>query len=370
MNAEYIKVCKRLNNTKRNYLVLNEAQCKHVPCSPTKALEMFAELGDKVRAAINRNGYADALDKVLIIGFAETATAIGHHIALQLGCSYVHTTREKPKEGFEYYEFDETHSHAVSQRLISLNSMLSKKDFRLIILVEDEITTGSTMLHLIDKITDMDITAKFVVASLLNGMSAEQRQTFKDFEIDMEYLAQIDNSNFSAIADSIPADGEAYEVLSASTYRGHIDIGYSLINHRYDCDTTRDRELLDKLADATIEACSLGEKVLCLGTEEFMYPAIYVGSKLEEQGLMVKSHSTTRSPIAVSMQEDYPLNTRIKLESVYDFCRETYLYNLEEYNRIFIFTERVTNIIPLLAELRGKVKNPDNIVIYQIGEIT
>ena len=52
------------------------------------------------------------------------------------------------------------------------------------------------------------------------------------------------------------------------------------------------------------------------GTEEFMYPALYVGAKLEEAGYTVRMHATTRSPIAVSKEEKYPLHTRYELASL------------------------------------------------------
>ena len=55
-----------------------------------------------------------------------------------------------------------------------------------------------------------------------------------------------------------------------------------------------------------------------LGTEEFMYPALFVGSKLEETGCLVRCHATTRSPIEVSDEEAYPLHARYELRSLYE----------------------------------------------------
>jgi hypothetical protein len=70
-----------------------------------------------------------------------------------------------------------------------------------------------------------------------------------------------------------------------------------------------------------------------------MYPALYVGKKLEEHGNQVWSHSTTRSPIVVSMEEAYPLHSRYELKSVYDAERKTFLYDIEEYDRVFVVTD-------------------------------
>ena len=81
------------------------------------------------------------------------------------------------------------------------------------------------------------------------------------------------------------------------------------------------------------------ESVLVIGTEECMYPALFLGNKLEMTGKMVKSHSTTRSPIAVSMEMNYPLHTRYELKSLYDENRKTFLYDLDSYDKVIIVTD-------------------------------
>ena len=55
-----------------------------------------------------------------------------------------------------------------------------------------------------------------------------------------------------------------------------------------------------------------------IGTEEFMFPALYIGRKMEKEGAEVRCHSTTRSPIAVSLEKEYPLHSRYELKSLYD----------------------------------------------------
>ena len=86
--ADTLRIAKRYNNPKRSYLLVNPLQAKHIPVSPAAALEMMGALGDQVAAK-----YPEAR---LVIGFAETATAIGAAVAARLGpdCLYVHTTRE------------------------------------------------------------------------------------------------------------------------------------------------------------------------------------------------------------------------------------------------------------------------------------
>lgn len=85
---ELVRIAKRENNKKRNYLVVNPRQGKHIPVSPSEALELFGQLARQVKDLYKE-------EKLLTIGFAETATAIGARVASCLGTSYIQTTREE-----------------------------------------------------------------------------------------------------------------------------------------------------------------------------------------------------------------------------------------------------------------------------------
>ena len=84
---DLVRIAKRENNNKRSYLVVNRLQGKHIPVKPHEALTMFREL-----AAQLKERYAG--ERLLLIGFAETATAIGAAVAAELGAAYMQTTRE------------------------------------------------------------------------------------------------------------------------------------------------------------------------------------------------------------------------------------------------------------------------------------
>lgn len=83
-----LRIAKRFNNQKRTYLLVNPLQAKHIPVSPKASLGMMKALGDMLA-----NKYPDTK---LVIGFAETATAIGAVVAESFSskCVYIHTTRE------------------------------------------------------------------------------------------------------------------------------------------------------------------------------------------------------------------------------------------------------------------------------------
>ena len=126
---DLVKIAKRENNTKRNYLVVDPLQGKHIPVVPSKALDLFAALADTFREK-----YKD--EKLLLVGFAETATAIGAQAAITVGADYIQTTREVIP-GVNYLFFSEEHSHATEQKLVkddidrAIEQHLSKYEFQL-----------------------------------------------------------------------------------------------------------------------------------------------------------------------------------------------------------------------------------------------
>ena len=83
---DLVRIAKRENNTKRGYLVVDPLQGKHVPVEPSKALNLFKSLAEKLQGKYEG-------ERLLLIGFAETATAIGAQAAITLGTKYIHTTR-------------------------------------------------------------------------------------------------------------------------------------------------------------------------------------------------------------------------------------------------------------------------------------
>ena len=360
MNKDYIKVCKRVNNNKRNFLVLNTAQCKHVPSSPSKAFEMFDELASKVA-----DRYAN--EKIMLVGFAETATAIGSRISEITGYDYIHTTREFIPDD-NYYNFSETHSHATNQKLYKYDF----SDYDRIVFIEDEVTTGNTILNIIDVISNDYRTMQFGVASLLNGMTEKHLQKFDILEIPVDYLIHIDNSNYSSIADSIDLSSNVSVIKEGIDYKKNTQrFGVRYLNNERFGVVSKQRlhntNTLKSIAEVFVNECKDKEDVLILGTEEFMYPAIYVGKYFEENSSAnVYCHSTTRSPIGVSNTEGYPLTNACKMPSVYDEHRETYLYNLRKYDKVFIIAESIANNFDYIVEALKNSGNTD-IRLIKVG---
>lgn len=51
--SDLVKIAKRENNTKRNYLVVDPLQGKHIPVQPSKALTLFSSLAGYIPKKIS-----------------------------------------------------------------------------------------------------------------------------------------------------------------------------------------------------------------------------------------------------------------------------------------------------------------------------
>ena len=191
---DLVGIAKRENNNKRKYLVVNKIQGKHVPANPKETLKMFDEL-----AKIVKEEYVN--EKVLLVGFAETATAIGSRLAVDMDSYYMQTTRENI-EDVEYLYFTESHSHATEQKFIKTDLDKIIDNIQRIVFVEDEVTTGNTILKIIDIIQKTyQQKIDFSVASILNGMDEASKNVYDSRNIKLHYLVKTDHGRYSDIAD-------------------------------------------------------------------------------------------------------------------------------------------------------------------------
>lgn len=335
---QLVRIARRENNKKRAYLVVNPLQAKHMAVSPHEALKLFETLADQIEKKYKK-------ESLLLIGFAETATAIGAALAVKLNTNYIQTTRESI-EGVEYLYFTESHSHATEQKLVKddMDAIINSptNPIQRILFVEDEVTTGNTILNIIDLIKKQySSSIHFSVASLLNGMNDEAQKKYNDQNIKLHYLVKTDHSSYTELADYYKGDGYYYPAnvtIPKIQYQTITLTGYS--NARRIVQGSSYQNACEQLWKQLQDNIHLDntKRILVIGTEEFMYPALYIGSKLEKN-YIVKCHSTTRSPIVTSSERDYPLHSRFELDSLYEERRKTFLYDIGHYDIVLILTD-------------------------------
>lgn len=352
--SEYdlLRLAKRVNNTKRSYLLVNPLQGKHIPADPETALTMMRALGKTVKE--KREGTP------LIIGFAETATAIGAAVAAEIGgeCFYTQTTRETDEEVQHWICFSEEHSHAAEQKLCAdgLDQRISHSDY--ILLVDDEISTGKTILNIVSAIRSSCPSAEhksFVVASIMNRVDKDRVSDFAKHGISFVFLIHLDAEDYEERVRNLAVHEAAFPSVACCEENGFSvkqlqsplpAVRRGLVTKQYleACST-----IIDEILENGFERKK--ESILVLGTEEFMFPALLLAQKLKETGSAesVRFHATTRSPIGICHEQGYPIQNGVKLHSFYDKDRFTYLYDLASYDTVIVFTD-AEELIPEAAE--------------------
>lgn len=338
-----MRLARRWNNAKRSYLVVNPLQGKHVPASPSASWEMMEQLGRQLAGRYP--------DTKLVIGFAETATAIAAVAANCMGeaCVYIHTTREEISEVRNWVVFQEEHSHAAEQKLCGDHLAAWFRETPQLVIIDDELSTGKTLLNIVESLRRQYPELKdkpVVAASIINRLSPENTARFEAAGIHSEYLVKPPETDCTAAVSGYPISPatDLRGPAAASPELETLDIPWSPPNPRTGVVIGEYVRKCQEMAEAVLKAADclpVHGAVLVLGTEECMFPALVLGRTLERRGLAcsVSWHATTRSPIGICGQPGYPLTEGYKVHSFYSHGRETYLYNLRQYDAAILLTD-------------------------------
>ena len=337
---DLIGIAERENNTRRNYLIVNNKQAKHVPVSPNEVLYLFNLLAMELKEKYEK-------EKLVIVGFAETATAVGAAVAVAFGkdALYLTTTREDIKKDYILAEFKEEHSHATEQTLFCKDEMDFFNCADRIVFVEDEISTGKTILNFINELKSNGFLGqkKLSAVSLINSMNLENLKIYNENNVECLFLVKIinnfaDTSFFGDVVLDKEINGFKNIDYNFFEVKGKKDprVGVNALTYIDACNNFSFFIINNIINDITTN-----EDILVLGTEEFMFPAIFIAEEIRSKfdRCRVYTHSTSRSPIVPRIYKDYPIFNRVKLESIYENNRKTYIYNLRKYNRVIILTD-------------------------------
>ncbi|EGT4581561.1 hypothetical protein DFQ48_12780 [Clostridioides difficile] len=352
------------NNSKRRFLFISKKLGKHLACKPSE----MDNLGKLMATIYNEKNKEESNGTV--IAFAETGTAVGHSFFDYLCGDYefIHTTREQFDE-LENLEFLEEHSHATDQNLYF--GMLNNFKFGdEIILVDDEITTANTCMNIIRKIQSIYPKKKYTICSILNWVSDENLSKVTrlerelDCKIDFVYLFK-GNFKFYIDEDIISNYNDNYSITKLETISSdkvnlvvnhiYVDLEDYIGNKKYVKYTgrfginRREQFRLKEIVKRESKKITMAskeslknekEKILFLGTEEFMYiPMLF--AKEKENQYDIYYHSTTRSPIINIDKKYYPIKSKFMLKSFYNIDIQNYIYNIDKHNfsKCYLFVE-------------------------------
>jgi hypothetical protein len=164
-------------NPKRAHLLVSNVLGKHVPQSPSVVYGHGFALGRRVRDLLG----LDESRRAVVLGYAETATGLGHAVADGIAVApYLHSTRRPVPGVATAGGFEESHSHATSHLLLPENPELLAGDGPLV-LVDDEFSTGNTVLNTIRDLHERYPRERYVVVALVDMRSAADAGRLDEF---------------------------------------------------------------------------------------------------------------------------------------------------------------------------------------------
>lgn len=164
-------------NPKRAHLLVSNVLGKHVPQSPSVVYGSGFALGRRVRELLGDAGARSAV----VVGYAETATGLGHSVADGMGdAPYLHSTRRPVPGVAQAGGFEESHSHATSHLLLPEDQALLAGDGPLV-LVDDEFSTGNTVLNTVRDLHARYPRRRYVVVALVDMRSADDAGRLDEF---------------------------------------------------------------------------------------------------------------------------------------------------------------------------------------------
>lgn len=378
---DLFSIAKRYHNTKRGYLIVNKKQSKYLPTKPGDTLEMVTALKQKIYCEDKNT--IDFEASTLVIGFAETATALGHLFANHFSQAFYLTTTRENLGSEKCIDFREEHSHVVEQRLYygELERFIEETgNLKQVIFVDDEFTTGNTLrnlaVELFKKFPALAKCDKFAV-TIVDRINHKNKKKLKGLGIKVYSLLSFADDNFEKIVKQIrvfePLDiclrcnnkyANLIKIHKNNEWGRNARLGFL-------CSLCiEETDLAKSLYEQYKEQIEKANNILVLGTEEFMSVPIYFAREMEVRMKNVVCHATARTPIGVNNSlKNYPIKQGYKIPSFYDSERLSYLYSMGHYDLVFILTdskEIPEGTIKAVSYLMNTYKNNEiNLIQFQ-----
>jgi len=325
-------------NPKRAQLLVSRVLGKHIPVPVGQALAAAQTLGSRVRAAC-------AGQTPVVIGFAETATGLGHGVAAVCAADggpapCLHTTRRPAPPAARVVRFSEEHSHATDQALV-LNDDGGLGANRPLVLVDDELTTGQTVFNAIRAIHAIWPRDAYVLASLIDCRDDEQRselaRSVRGLGAECVSVCLLDGS-VRVPADAVAAVSDFAGSLPAATARPRradpapvrwLDVALPAGVPPIAAGGWGRHQERAALAAMSRAASPLpvarDGRTLVIGDEELMYLPQLLALGLGDE---VRTSTTSRTPAIALDEPGYPLRTALSFPSTQDGQRVAHAYNV------------------------------------------
>ena len=357
---------KRVNNSKRNFLFISKLLGKHLEVKPDivkctgqlllslkypirteNLIKYITDQSIEIKSELQKQ--IPISKKTLVIGFAETATGLGMSVAASMkNATYVTTTREDISNMKEVFTFEEEHSHATTHKMY-FNQF---DNFDQIILVDDEITTGRSMLNLIQQLVNITDIKDYTVLSILDWRNKNNQTEFKRIQnklkINIETYSLISGIICDETTETIfqDTDTELMECISGINKEEMLERKNDYWKNSGKFGTTSENiQMLEKKCEEIAKKIEKefhihkNDKILILGHGENIYIPSRIASYIKGD---VYFKTTTRSPIYC--------DGKVIKDRYYFYDKDVkyYFYNKEEiekkYKKVIMIEEKECNI--------------------------
>lgn len=415
--AELVGLAVR-RNPRRAHLLVSQVLGKHVPADPHLVHAAGLALGAAVsgagvdpsalRAAFDgrpqvlrpctqRKAGEDTLvlgygEDTLVLGYAETATGLGHSVAEALDAAlYLHSTRRAVPGCVPAGGFSEEHSHATEHLLLPDDPGVLRGN-GLLVLVDDELSTGRTVIGTIRALHALCPRPRYVVAALVDLRGADDVARLQ--QVAAELGTRVDVVSLArgevALPDDVLARGarlvaevEARQPSAAPTalprraVRVELPWPPALPESGRHGLTREHRVELEALLPALAAPLAqhlrgLGARdVLVLGTEELMHVPLRIATTLADQlAVRVRFSTTTRSPVLVLDDPGYPVRSRIVFPA-HDGPDDQprYAYNVRGFDAVVVVVDRAADTPELVGLTDALHTVTPHVLVAALGQV-
>lgn len=333
-------------NPKRGFLFVNKLLAKYWPSRPDAMLQMHQYLAQALAGFIQGSS--------VFIGMAEAAAGLGQGVyeayikkAINAEHLFIHTSRYLLAD-IQRLDFQEQHSHASQFYLYVPPEPLLQHIFlnaQTLVLIDDELTTGTTFVNLIKAYQRVNpFVQRVLIVSILNFVDRErQQQIQQQLKLDIRFISALSAEvNFISNPDyrytQIP---NVHSKLDCKRQHLSLTAGRLGIQGHLACDVESLKTFMQSWQN--------GQRILVLGTGEFIHVAFLISRYLVQQGWDVRVQSTARSPLL----KGEAIKEKMEFIDNYADNIPNYLYNVtaDQYDQVIICHET-----PMCTELQQLVQ--------------
>ncbi len=317
-------------NPKRPFLFVSRVLGRHLPVAPQTMRMVHRRLAAKLGPALP--------GPALVIGMAETAVGLGHGIheawrqmSRRHDLLYLHSTRYHIDAPLLSH-FEESHSHATSHLLYwpqAAEDAALLTECRTLVLVDDEASTGATFVAVAESCWRyMPQLSQIICVTITDWMGRARRAEIAHQMPVPSHFVSLLQGQYQFLPSGAPPPAMP-NVTGNGGMKDHLlPANWGRLGRRTPTPLP---------AAATHLPVRRGERILVLGTGEFVYPPFQLARHLAAQGAEVAVQATTRSPILPGG----PIHDTLEFLDAYEDGIPNFLYSVTpgQYDRVLVCYE-------------------------------